>query len=84
MVLKENEDEAMFSRHLSMIKKDVDVAIKIDDAKFDFNNRDKVLQFFKDKGFSSLVAKLNVYNQESYQKQKSNTKENIAIKEIDN
>ncbi len=84
MVLKENEDEAMFSRHLSMIKKDVDVAIKIDDAKFDFNNRDKVLQFFKDKGFSSLVAKLNVYNKESYQKQKSNTKENIAIKEIDN
>lgn len=82
-VLKENEDEAMFSRHLSIIKKDVDINVKIDDAKFDFNNRNKVLQFFKDKGFSSLVAKFNAYNRDNQSGRKASSKKIISIKEID-
>ncbi|MFA5230082.1 MAG: 5'-3' exonuclease H3TH domain-containing protein [Candidatus Paceibacterota bacterium] len=81
-ILKENEDEAMFSRHLSLIKKDVDVKVAINDVKFDFNNKEKVLSFLKIKGFNSLVAKLNVYDRENNLKDKKVNRKITKINEI--
>ena len=81
-ILKENEDEAMFSRHLSLIKKDVDIKVTMADAEFDFNNKEKVLSFLKEKGFNSLVAKLNVYEREHSQKDKKVNRKITKINEI--
>lgn len=83
-ILKENEDEAMFSRHLSLIKKDVDAKITIEDAKFDFNNKAQVLEFLRAKGFNSLVAKLNSAAISQDVRGQRNKKNMIELQEFDN
>ena len=77
-ILKENEEEAMFSRHLALIKKDVDIDIKLDDSKFNLENKEKVIKFFQSKGFTSLIPKVNLTNIEKPE----NTKSNLNLEEI--
>lgn len=59
-VLKENEDEAMFSKHLSLIKKDVDVEFNLEGFKFSSGDKKETVDFFRKKGFNSLIPKLNL------------------------
>jgi hypothetical protein len=81
-ILKENEDEARFSKHLAMIKRDVGIDVKLDQTKFDFNNKDEVVKFFKTKGFNSLIPKLNLTDLEKIKNNKS-TKNDIKIKKYE-
>jgi 5'-3' exonuclease len=81
-ILKENEDEARFSKHLAMIKKDVIIDVKLDQTKFDFNNKDEVVKFFRTKGFNSLIPKLNLTDLEKVKNNK-NTKNEIKIKQYE-
>ena len=78
-ILKENEDEAMFSKHLSLIKKDVDVELNLEDTKFDFNKKGNVLKFLQEKGFNSLISKLNL--SEFNKSTKKDLKDDVEIKE---
>jgi DNA polymerase I len=81
-ILKENEDEAMFSKHLALIKKDVDIDVKLEDTKFDFNKKDNVLKFLQEKGFNSLISKLNL--SEFNKNIKKDSKDSIEVKECNN
>jgi len=79
MLLKENEDEARFSKHLALIKKDIDIDVSLDQTRFDFAKKDEVIKFFKSKGFNSLVSKLNLDNFEDKKDQKKTDTAQIQI-----
>lgn len=57
--LKESEEEAFFSKHLAMIKRDVDVDFSLEKAKFKLAPNNETLKIFRELQFNSLIAKLN-------------------------
>lgn len=81
--LKEAEDEARFSQHLSMIKKDVDVDFDLEKSKFVFDSKEKTAQMFREFGFSSLIPKLNM-NMVVHTSKKDENKNKKTVKICDN
>lgn len=82
--MKENEDEARFSQHLSMIKKDVELDATLEKAIFNFDSKDETIKFFKEKGFNSLVPKLNMGFQNVAIVNNTESKDKRELKEFTN
>jgi hypothetical protein len=82
--LKENEDEARFSQHLAMIKKDVDVEATLEKAIFNFDSKEDTIKFFKEKGFNSLIPKLNMNFENTAVVHKADHTDQRKLKEFDN
>jgi hypothetical protein len=81
--LKENEDEARFSQHLAMIKKDVEVEATLEKAVFNFNSKEDTIKFFKEKGFNSLIPKLNMNFENIIVAHKTEHTDKRQLKEFD-
>ncbi len=77
--LKEAEDEARFSQHLSMIKKDVEIDFDLEKSKFVFDSKDKTAKMFRELGFTSLIPKLNM-NMIASAPKKENSKDKKEVR----
>jgi len=85
--LKENKDQAFFSKKLATIKQDVPVKFNIKDAEFGEYNKEKVSELFRELNFFTLVSRLGQEhkeekateaNNESQDTSKKATEKNIA------
>lgn len=56
--LKDNEDQAYFSRHLVTIQKDVKIEFNLEKAKLNPPPKDKVVSLLNELGFRSLIPKI--------------------------
>ena len=56
--LKNNEDQAYFSRHLVTIQKDVKIKFDLEKAKLDPPPKDKLISLLNELGFRSLIPRI--------------------------
>ena len=57
-LLKEKEEDALFSKELATIKKDVPIEFSLDDCRFRDFDRQKLEVLFKELGFMSLLSRI--------------------------
>lgn len=74
--LKDNEDQAYFSRHLVTIQKDIKIEFDLEKAKLNPPPKDKLVSLLDKLGFRSLIAK--IFN--SKEKTSSSNKEKSFLK----
>jgi len=66
-----------------MIKKDVEVEATLEKAIFNFDSKEETIKFFKEKGFNSLIPKLNMNFENTIEAHKIERTDKRTLKEFD-